>query len=523
MILLQTQQPARDAAHRLERPRRTPTAKHESSNPIHERALAGVSLVAGAAGLIAVIEYALRVWTQTGSITGTHAAVGVMLAVAVRVAARSLRASNLATATTRERVALWFAALAIAPLIAIHVGNVYWDAVFGPAPLPHIYRTAAVTAVAGGLASVWIAASRLLRDRRTRSAAALAGTSAATAILLVEVVWGALQPLYPGPRKFAAGGRPITRPIDERVHGYPYAYRADGVFREEWGSNPHGVFDVQNGLDYRINRLGLRGPLPDPTRTTSAVRIVFLGDSFTFGEGVREHETLPQQVAGLLSMKRGGAVECINGGVGGFDTRQEVALYRHRLAEFQPDAVVVVMTLNDRRPSSLREGDPLRRIELERLSVIVHRVRDAARIAAGLDAAHTIDDYHPCFTALRELHGRLSHRQCLLVALYPYVDVIRRYPYRALHEQITTRLQSDGIDALDLLPTLEALPGSDLTVHPYQDTHPNAPAHAAAARVIADWLHAKFRAPASVRCPMTTTSRDRSIGGNSASASRSRA
>src|SRR6185369_6203636 len=49
-----------------------------------------------------------------------------------------------------------------------------------------------------------------------------------------------------------------------------------------------------------LNELGLRGPLP--ARATQGARLVaFVGDSYVFGSGVGEDETVPAFVASMLS------------------------------------------------------------------------------------------------------------------------------------------------------------------------------------------------------------------------------
>jgi lysophospholipase L1-like esterase len=85
-------------------------------------------------------------------------------------------------------------------------------------------------------------------------------------------------------------------------------------------------------------------PLPKPDEQT---RILFLGDSCTFGYGVAHDETFAQVTETLLQDQTYGSVECINAGVPGYTLFQG---YRYLVTEglrLQPDVVVLNFGWND--------------------------------------------------------------------------------------------------------------------------------------------------------------------------------
>ncbi len=459
-------------------------------------------LICATLGVAAIGQYALETHRRIGVISMRHLALGGVVILCLQAAVICLRARS--PGGRLRRWMRWLVAAAtvgLLPMLVCHIHGAYWAAVSGPRPLSALYRLplicgllmAAVLALA--VASRWV-----LRERRAR-ALTLAAAALALTVFCAEAVWSSFSPPYPGPLKWAKNGGFISSKIDEDVYQYPYIYRPEAGYREEWGSNPRGTFDEGNGLDYHINPLGLRGPLVPLARTADTIRIAFLGDSFTFSEGVRHEHSLPEQVA--RSLRRdcpGEAVEVINGGVGGFDTRQEVALYRHLLMPYRPDVVVVVMGLNDRSPSSVNQTRVWRRSKLERLSVILAHCRSLAQRVAVPDVPTTIDSYEPCFRALAELRRTLRPSQRLLVALYPSVGQLPDYPHECLHAEICDRLRAEAIDVIDLLPVLRAFAAIDLTVHPQQDAHPNEIAHANAAEAIAAWV----RNDAAARLPVAS-------------------
>ena len=89
---------------------------------------------------------------------------------------------------------------------------------------------------------------------------------------------------------------------------------------------------VTGELGVRMNSREIR-PLP---RTA----ILAVGDSFTAGSEVAEHETYPAQLEGLLGRP------VVNGGVGGFGTDQMI-LWAYRLVPILNPSLLVVGVLDD--------------------------------------------------------------------------------------------------------------------------------------------------------------------------------
>ncbi len=88
-----------------------------------------------------------------------------------------------------------------------------------------------------------------------------------------------------------------------------------------------------------INSYGLRGPELNQTKTKK--RILFLGDSFTFGYGINEKDTFPRLLARLLNEYHPDSYEVINLGVMGYGTDQELAYFKTTGINLTPDIVVL--------------------------------------------------------------------------------------------------------------------------------------------------------------------------------------
>jgi len=90
-----------------------------------------------------------------------------------------------------------------------------------------------------------------------------------------------------------------------------------------------------------VNSVGLRGPELKP-RAPGALRVVCLGDSFTWGWGADGDEAYPARLQAILAARfPSREVEVLNAGVPGYGNDEELEWLRARGAGFEPDLVVV--------------------------------------------------------------------------------------------------------------------------------------------------------------------------------------
>jgi lysophospholipase L1-like esterase len=96
-----------------------------------------------------------------------------------------------------------------------------------------------------------------------------------------------------------------------------------------------------------INSYGMRGPERSPYKPERSIRILFLGDSITYGLRLQDQDCYPQHTEKLLHDRGYASVECLNAGVPGYSTWQEFLYYDAHLQPYQPDIVVLSFCLND--------------------------------------------------------------------------------------------------------------------------------------------------------------------------------
>ena len=101
------------------------------------------------------------------------------------------------------------------------------------------------------------------------------------------------------------------------------------------------------GVPIEINAQGLRSPAVAVPKQAGTLRVLVLGDSVTFGAGVREDETFSRQLETLLRGDLACPVEVVNAGVSGYGSVEEADLLEHEGLALEPDVVLVFHVEND--------------------------------------------------------------------------------------------------------------------------------------------------------------------------------
>jgi len=102
------------------------------------------------------------------------------------------------------------------------------------------------------------------------------------------------------------------------------------------------------GVEVEINDKGVRGPELPYEKPAGVRRIVWLGDSVTFGFRIEGHEkTFPFRVEPALETATGVAIETVNGAVDGWSQWQQAGWLESEGVRYAPDLVIVGFVLND--------------------------------------------------------------------------------------------------------------------------------------------------------------------------------
>jgi len=151
-----------------------------------------------------------------------------------------------------------------------------------------------------------------------------------------------------------------------RVTDIPIARHSDHMFtllehdsRLGWKmkANIHAkvdFFDVEN-IPVRSNSIGYWDTEFIKAKHPTKFRVALLGDSFTWGYGVRENERF-----GNILQEINGGIEVLNFGIPAYGTDQALITWRQLASSYNPDAVILTVYNNDYidNLSSVRWGRP---------------------------------------------------------------------------------------------------------------------------------------------------------------------
>jgi GDSL-like Lipase/Acylhydrolase family len=270
--------------------------------------------------------------------------------------------------------------------------------------------------------------------------------------------------------------------------------------------NQTGYLWMGNGrsVEARINNLGLRGPNVD-VNAHRRIRILALGDSYTFGVGVGDAETFCAVLERTLGPQR---VEVINAGVPGYGIFQAERTLRRLATQLHPDVVLLTIPTGDvfRQPFATAEEER-RYLETERTRL---RFRGVSKLATwvyrkvyylGMRFGWGVKivpnearaDGDASFERLwRSDQGRLIAMEDLSTGVGAKL-VVMVWPQagEGTRNDVVTEgvraLAGDGVLALTRLETvLSRLPPEELVIP--GDGHPAAPAHRAAGEYLAEAL-----------------------------------
>jgi lysophospholipase L1-like esterase len=336
----------------------------------------------------------------------------------------------------------------------------------------------------------------------------LATVSILLAISLAESLarlLGLGRPVY-APRRFEpTGSVPFTT-----LGGQIPVYQPNTTFWSvhDPAGDQRGYFGPKGRVTYRLNRFGIRSPDYEDRKAPGTLRVVCLGDSFTFAEGVHYGDSYAARLENLLA--RSGQyehVEVINAGVQAYGTKEAVAFFLLRGRQFEPDIVTLGFVLNDATDfaETVRQNEA--RTRDVSLSLVGRTSRLWEILERGRRARHLQNEF---FETIRRSFRSAKWDECrdllkgmeqlsrednfrFVVVLFPiFWELDGDYPFENLHALVAGACRQADCEFIDLLEVYRGRQAQSLWVHP-TDQHPNEIAHRLAAERIAEYLAEETR------------------------------
>lgn len=251
------------------------------------------------------------------------------------------------------------------------------------------------------------------------------------------------------------------------------------------------------GAPVSINSAGYRDREYPLLKPAGGVRVMMLGDSLTFGWGVKVEDTFADQLEKILN--KGaivGEFEVINAGVGNYNTSMEVTAFMRNGYKFNPDIVVLNYFINDAEPTPKRAKSSFTEYSyaavmlwgaLDTVSRMYFGKADWKSYYSGL-----YGDAQPGWKQSKEAIAQLAD-YCkrkgikLLLVNLPELHELSSYPFENVNSKVEEVAGQLGVPYDDMLPVVQAEPPQTLWVSP-TDAHPNAKADAIIAAEIASAL-----------------------------------
>ena len=262
-------------------------------------------------------------------------------------------------------------------------------------------------------------------------------------------------------------------------------------------------------LHVETNRDHFRDDQPLPTqRQPGQQSVVFVGDSFTFGHGVKNTaDRFTNRLRSRWERERPDQFLVSNVSLPGLDIRMltdelVVDLYRE---QHPVDLLVYVFVPNDieyfdehsaEHYNSLAAMQPHGWLfgETYFYNLLWYRWQSLRRPEASsyygyLQGAYTSKPWPRFTTKLDQLRATCdSHGTRLAIVAFPFLqDLGGEYSFAVAHEQLGKYCQEHNTPYLDLRSTLAPHASEGLVVNRF-DSHPNARAHELAAEALAPWL-----------------------------------
>lgn len=243
-----------------------------------------------------------------------------------------------------------------------------------------------------------------------------------------------------------------------------------------------------------------------PHKAPGVFRIIVVGDSFTYAGKAQFDDSFSKRLERMLNLNTNQPkVEVLNWGVPGYSTVQEAWMVKKALSRYQPDLIILQVTLNDPEIRPYRVTHPYQKANGQIESTVLPHWKSLNYIVTRILNSMSYGDYEKYYFdlfndnatwsrfagAIKHIVGMTSQAKVpLIVVVFPLFShpINDHYVFKPLHEKIDSLLSGLNAKWLDLSDSYKGIPPIRLQAIPGEDSHPNEIAH----RIAADAIYQKL-------------------------------
>lgn len=245
---------------------------------------------------------------------------------------------------------------------------------------------------------------------------------------------------------------------------------------------PNKSMELMNAMVY-INSDGLRDK-EYPVSKSDKHRIIFLGDSLTFGWGVKEEETFATLIEEDLNSSS--PTEILNFGTGNYNTEQEVNLFIDKGLKYNPDKVVLFYFINDSEITPEKSDlwflgySQFISFYWSRINSLLNNFMPSKSFQEYYESLYDDDQqgWINARKAIIELRDICQSKGIeFQVVLLPELHDVNNEVFANVYNNLALFLKDNNIDYLNLAKLFENHPNQIELWVSYDDAHPNNIAH----------------------------------------------
>lgn len=243
-----------------------------------------------------------------------------------------------------------------------------------------------------------------------------------------------------------------------------------------------------------INGRGERGKLYPYEKKPGTKRLVFIGDSLTFGFGNKLNESYPYLLENSLNQASQETYEAINLGVYSYNTVQQVQSLKRKGLHYSPDIVVVGFYIANPEGyyNRLSFAKSLRKKTIEKLpSLITYILQDTVTSHLAFNSITTIvgrkqpknfdfiynkstenwKNFEQALYELKVLSKKNNFK--VLFVIHPQLIDFTDYPLKKYHTMVENRAKNHNFIVIDMLDYYEEFEPRELKIAHQDSAHPN--------------------------------------------------